>query len=196
MAVYVAVDEVRGFLGVSQDELPDSKVQEAIEYARGFIDDYCETTFTEPAEPVAYYYDGNGTDIFLAPRDGPFQVVGKIEHYSGGEWVEYQGKYWIKSGGEILQLESPAEIGVQNWRITAKCWTQLDTYRASLLRRAALLLCRLYLVPRDEPVGPSIRSISYEGISYTYQTPSLANPTGNSEIDYLLRILRRSVIRV
>lgn len=194
--VYVTIDEVRGFLGVSQDGLLDNKVQEAIDYARGFIDDYCETTFAEPTEPATYYYDGNGTDIFLAPQDGPFQTVIRIEYYSGGEWVEYSGRYWVKSGGEILQLEAPAETGVQNWRVQAKCWTRLDAYRASLLKRAALLLCRLYLIPRDEPVGPSISSISYEGVSYKYRAPSLANPTGNSEIDYLLRILRRSVIRV
>jgi len=194
--VYATPDEVRSFCGLSESECPDSVALEALSYAQGFIDDYCATTFSEPDNDSTYLYDGDGTTVIFAPPDGPFQSITKIEYYDGQEWQEYTGNYWIKAAGEYLELEQPATEGNQNWRITAKCWTRLNQHRANLLKRVTLMLCKLYLVPRDEPLGPSIRSISMEGISYSFQPINFANPTGNNEIDYILRILRRNVVHV
>jgi len=142
-----------------------------------------------------YYFDGDGSSSIFAPGDGPWAKVISIERCSGDAWEQYPGSYWIKAGGEWIELETPTDPGNLNWRVKGECWTQLDDNRMEMLKRAALLICRLAMVPRDEPLGPSVRAMSMEGISYSYQATDQAHPTGVNEIDYILRALRRSVIR-
>lgn len=193
---YVTPDEIRIFCDLSEEECPDEIAEMAECYARGIIDDYCNCRFEDPGEDATYYYDGDGQNEFLAPDDhGPYQIVEKIEYNDGNDWVEYDGDYWIKADGEVVAIADRATPGIMNWRITGRCWKQLDTARTAVLKRVALMLCKLYLIPRDEPLGPSIRSISMEGVSYSYQPVNEGNPTGINEIDYLLRSLRRNVIR-
>lgn len=193
---YLTPDEIREFCGLTETECPDALAMKAEAYARGVIDDYCNTRFEDPGEDATYYFDGDGQTQLFAPDDhGPFASVTAIEYEADGKWVQYEGAYWLKAGGEWIELETPAIPGHFNWRVTGRCWTQLDASRQAMLKRASLMLCKLYLVPRDEPLGPSIRSISMEGISYTYQPVNEGNPTGVAEVDYLLRALRRNVVR-
>lgn len=191
---YVTPAEVREFCGLTESECPDEVAQKAIAYAQGLIDDYCRTRFENPGQDATYYYDGDGSTTIFAPDDGPWAIVTAIEYRDGDSWEEYDGDYWVKAGGEWIELQDSLVEGNLNWRVTGRCWTQLNENRAQMLKRACLMICRLALVPRDEPLGPSVRSISVEGISYTYQQVDQAHPTGINEVDYLLRALRRSVI--
>lgn len=193
---YVTPDEIREFCGLSADECPDERAEEAEAYARGVINDYCNTRFEAPESDQAYYYDGDSQRYLFAPDDdGPFNTVTAIEYWDGSDWAEYTGNYWLRAGGEYIELESAAAGGPNSWRVIAKCWSQIDENRWQVLKRVALTLCKLYLIARNEPLGPSIRSISMEGVSYTYQPVNEGNPTGILEVDYLLRSLRRNVIR-
>lgn len=193
---YVTPGTIRAFCEISVEDCPDETALEAVAYAQGLIDDYCRTRFEDPGEDTVYYYDGDGSTSIFAPEDGPWAAVVSIEYKDGESWVEYDGEYWLKAGGEWIELESATTPGNLNWRVTGRCWTQLDDNRSAMLKRAALMICRLALVPRDEPLGPSIRNISMEGVSYSYQTTDQAHPTGVNEIDHILRTLRRRAFKI
>ncbi|MDY6796962.1 MAG: hypothetical protein SWK76_17020 [Actinomycetota bacterium] len=191
---YATPDEVREYCGLAEEECPDEKADEALDYAKGLIDDYCNTTFEDPGEDSEYFYDGNWTYSLLAPTAGPFALVLLIEYREGSDWTEYSGEWWLKAGGEILKLDTPTCPGNHNWRVTGRCWTSLSEYKQSMLKRAGLGICKLYLIARDEPLGPSVSSMSAEGISYNYQPVNEGHPTGVNWIDYNLRSLRRSLV--
>jgi len=188
--VYATEEELSDFCG---EQIPTDKAQAALSYAKGVIDDYCNTSFEDPTEDSIYLMDGNGTASLFAPSTGPFHSISKIEYYST-EWTEYTGEFWLKHGGEVLALDMRTCPGNQNWRVTGRCWTELSEHRQSMLKKAALMIARLEVVPRDMPVGPSIRQFSAEGVSYSYQLSDQAHPTGIDEVDHILRSLRRSVV--
>lgn len=194
--MYATASELRVFCGYEEDDkesLPDERAESALLYAQGLIDDFCNTTFEGPGNTV-YLFDGNNTSSMLAPSEGPFVTIDKIEYRIGSEWAEYTGDWWLKSGGEILVIDGIFSAGHQNWRITGGCWTKLPEKKFQMLKRAALLIARLAAIPRDEPIGPSVRNISMEGVSYSYQPSDQAHPTGIDEVDHILRSLRRTVL--
>lgn len=205
--MYAEPEDLRVFCGYDEDDteaIPDEKALDALVYAQGIIDDFCNTTFADPREDepepetgkvdLVYLFDGNGSSSLLAPSAGPFNVISAIEYRSGSDWAEHTGDWWLKSAGEILVIDSTFTAGHQNWRVTGGCWTELAEPKAAMLKRATLLIARLAAVPRDEPLGPSVRQISMEGVSYSYQLSDQAHPTGIDEADHVLRSLRRSVL--
>lgn len=193
---YATPDEVREFCGFTQEECPDDKANEALELVKGIIDDYCNCTFEEPASTSTYVYTSESGNVILAPtKAGPFHPSGveSIEIWNGSEWELYSGDIFIPPHGEWIELAD--ELDDDRVRITAKCWKELDAKGQARLKRLTKLLCRWVLVPRDEPLGPSVRAVSMEGVSYSYQPVNDAHPTGNHEIDQLLRSFRRQVVR-
>ena len=108
--------------------------------------------------------------------------------------MQYDGRVFIPPHGEWLKLEDTV-LDEDRVRVVARCWKELDSRGQARLKRLALLLCRWVLVPRDEPWGPSIRAMSMEGISYSYQPVNEEHPTGHHEIDQLMRSFRRQVVR-
>ena len=194
---YATPDEVRSFCGITEEDLPDSEALAALELVKGIIDHYCNCTFEEPAESSVYLYPDESGGFILAPAmDGPFHPDGisSVEVWDGTQWAEYDGATFVPPHGEWLELED-AELDHDRVRVTAKCWRELDSRGQARLKRLALLLCRWVLVPRDEPWGPSVRAVSMEGISYSYQPVNEEHPTGNHEIDQLMRSFRRQVVR-
>ena len=193
---YPTLDEIRDFCGLTEAECPDTEAQAALDYAKGLIEEYCRCPFEAPASDSVYYYDGDGTRYLFSPPSGPFGSVTSVEYYDGSDWVDYDGDYYVQQNGEWIELDSPTSTGTQNWRVTGKLYRTLTDNQGALLKRAALMLSRLALVPRDEPIGPSVRSISMEGLSYVYQAVDPGHPTGVNEIDHILRTLRRRVVHV
>jgi hypothetical protein len=194
---YATPNEVRLFCGLSEAELPDAEAEAALELAKGIIDHYCRCTFEEPETASVYVYPRESGNVILAPADdGPFHPDGivSVEVWDGEQWVQYDGRIFIPPHGEWMELEDLV-LHSARVRVTAKCWRRLDGRGLARLQRLTLLLCRWVLVPRDEPWGPSIRAVSFEGISYSYQPVNEEHPTGNHEIDQLLRSFRRQVVR-
>jgi hypothetical protein len=189
--MYAEAVEVIEFCGLE----PETDVGDTLAFAKGFIDSYCGTTFEDPGADAEYLYDGNGSRTLFAPDAGPFHDVTGIAEYTDGAWIAHTSKYWLKADGEWIELTTPTTPGNHNWRVAGRCWKELGDNRGQMLKRATLMICKLSLVARDEPLGPSVRSISTgDGVSYTYTPVNYANPTGVNEVDYILRSLRRSVL--
>jgi len=194
--MYAEVEDLRiacGYEEGDEESLPIEKAEAALIYAQGLIGDFCNTTFEGPEEDTEYLMDGNGAASLFAPSAGPFSEVSKVEYY-GTDWTEYTGDYWLKHGGEVLKLGTRTCPGNLNWRITAKCFTELSEYRQAMLVKATLMIARMEVIPRDMPLGPSVRNISTEGLSYSYQPLDQGHPTGIDEVDHILRALRRSMV--
>lgn len=197
--MYAEPGDLRIFCGYEEEDeetISDEQATAAIFYAQGIIDDYCNTTFEDPREEAvdeAYLFDGNDSESMLAPSCGPFAEVNTIEYYTD-DWTEFAGDWWIKHGGEILVIDGTFTRGHQNWRVSGACFTALPEKRREMLKRATLLIAQLAVIPRDAPMGPSPRQVSYEGTSYSYQPTDQAHPTGIDEVDHILRSLRRSVL--
>lgn len=198
--MYGTVKELRVLCGYDDDDTTISETagEDALVYAKGVIDEFCNTQFedpTEDGEDIEYLLDGNGTPALFAPDDGPFHTVSTIEYYDGAAWQAYDDDYWVKAKGEYVRLAWKTTRGDQNWRVNGSCWTELSTHKQKMLERAALLIARLVVIPRDEPLGPSVRSMSMDGASYSYQIVDQAHPTGIDEVDHALVALRRTITR-
>lgn len=194
---YPTPAEIREYNELSADECSDEKATEALTYAKGFIEEYCKCPFEDPGEDTEYLFDGNGSMCIFAPEEGPFGSVSKIEYReSDGTWTEYSEDFYVKAGGEWIELSSSMTSGNLNWRVTGRLFRVLDSKKGALLHRAAQGIVRLYLIRRDEPTGPSVNSMSYEGVSYSYVGVDAGHPTGNNEIDHILRTLRRRIFKV
>lgn len=194
---YATPAELREYCQLTEEECPDAKATTAITYAQGFIDEYCKCPFEDPGSDSVYTFDGNGSSSIFSTEEGPFGSVTKIEYRdSDGTWTEYALDYYVKEGGEWIELSSTMTAGDLNWRVTGRLYRALSAKAQELLKRAVLGIAKLYLVPRDEPTGPSVSSMSYEGVSYSYVGVDAGHPTGNNEIDHILRTLRRRLIQV
>jgi hypothetical protein len=207
--MYAEPGDLRVFCGYEADDteaISDDAAGAAILYAQGIIDDFCNTTFEDPRElgegegeepgdpiDIIYLFDGNNASSMLAPSAGPFAEVNTIESRSGDDWTEFTGDWWIKHGGEVLTLSGLFCAGNLNWRVSGACYTVLSEKRLAMLKRATLMIARLAVIPKDEPLGPSPRQVSYEGVSYSYQPTDQYHPTGIDEVDNILRSLRRTV---
>lgn len=194
--MYATISGIKSFCDPDDPSAyTDEQVQEAYDFAKGIIDSFCLTSFEAPAADSVYYADGTGRSTILSPEEsGPYQSVTSIEYYDGETWTEWEDDYWIDKHGVIL--DGTMTKGVQNWRVTGKCWTELETWKSPLLERVCKLLCKWILVPRDEPWGRTVSTIGSEGLSYTYLTPNQAHLTGNSDIDQLLLVLRERTVGV
>jgi hypothetical protein len=187
---YTTESGVKDFCG---DQTLDSlKVATAISHAKGFIDTYCGATFEDPredGEDRVYYFDGDGSHYLFPVIDGPFQEVTSIEYEEDFDtWETYTSG--VKNFSDYLQLEDQLiPRGDDNWRVTGSCYVVLTADQQELLERAANGICKLLLVPLDEPVGRSVVSLGADGLSFSYREIDSKHPTGHEETDSLLRML-------
>lgn len=192
---YATKDQVREYCELTDPVVtPDAKIDEALAVAKGFIDDYCRTTFEDPGADAQVIVEARGAEYLWAPRQGPWANVSAIEYYEGASvWTAYTGDYIVAP--EYIQAEGADFTGGARYRVTGRLYSILSDAQGELLLLATLGLAKLHLVPRDEPSGRSTVSLSVEGVSYSYRSIDILHPTGNEEIDYCLRKLRRHIYR-
>lgn len=192
---YATIAQVREYTElIDAVETPDAKITEALDLAKGFIDDYCKTTFEDPGAAEILTVEARSTKYLWAPKRGQWGEVTRIEYYEGaGVWTEYTSDTIITP--EFIQAEDEDFLEGTRYQVTARIYTTLPAAQEELLSLAVLGICKLHLVTRDEPTGRSTVSLSSDGVSFSYRAIDILHPTGNEEIDYCLRKLRRYVYR-